>query len=147
MRFLLLCACVTGLIITIGCSEQKATEKSAMLEGDWKVVAMEAERFKATSYQLKDMKWRIVGNRIHAFQPGEIGTMILNLEQTQTPMGFDVTAEDGNRIGETELGICSLDADRLQICFRNPESVAKGRPTAFTTNEDCWMMTLDRIRR
>ena len=73
--------------------------------------------------------------------------MALKVTPAKDPMEIDIMALEGNRQGETDLAIGSLEGDRLQVCLRNADAAAKGRPTTFTTEGGCWIMRLERIRR
>lgn len=43
--------------------------------------------------------------------------MEFNINPDTKPKQFDVTALDGNRKGETDLGIYELENNRLRVCF------------------------------
>jgi uncharacterized protein (TIGR03067 family) len=133
--------------LAFGCSEP-ATEKASPLHGDWKVVAMQSGHDSAQPDELRGMNWRIKDAEIIASQPGESGTMSFKTNESSAHNEIDITAvEGGNRIGETDLGIYSLVGKRLTICLRNSDAAERGRPTQFTADDDCWLMSLERVSR
>ncbi len=131
----------------VGSASEKSSSKT--LAGEWRFVAMVEKGHEASSDELREMKWHIRGNRIRAMQPDYLGSMLFKLDESSVPMALDIVPIDENdrAKGETELGICTLQEERLQICLRNSEVVAQGRPKTFTDQDGCWMMVLERIRR
>jgi uncharacterized protein (TIGR03067 family) len=133
--------------LAFGCSEP-ATDQISPLNGDWKVVAMQSGHDSAQPDELGGMKWCIKDAEIFASQPGESGTMSFKTSESSTHKEIDITAvEGGNRIGETDLGIYSIVGERLTICLRNSDAAERGRPTGFTADDDCWLMSLERVSR
>jgi uncharacterized protein (TIGR03067 family) len=133
--------------LAFGCGEP-ATDQITPLDGEWKVVAMESGHDKAIPAELDGMKWRISGSEIRASEPGTSGMMSFKTSESPAHKEIDITAvEGGNRIGETDVGIYSIAGDRLTICLRNGDAAERGRPTEFTAEDDCWLMSLERVSR
>lgn len=134
-------------LATTGCSE--STDPAlASLQGEWRVVGMQDAYQSATAPEVKGMQWKIQGTEITAHDPdGSTGKMVFKIDSKNSPQAFDVTALSGNMKGIVELGMYELSADTLRICFRGNDSAEKGRPTEFTTEDDCWLMTLEKVWR
>jgi uncharacterized protein (TIGR03067 family) len=133
------------ILITSSCNQQRLSEQLTGLEGDWAVVAMRGENESATPTELKGMRWSVKGNEIMGFDPdGSSGKMAFKLDETKNPHWIDISALDGNRKGETDAGIYSVDGQQLHICLAE---IGKSRPGEFRAGPDSWIMELERSRR
>jgi len=143
MRFISL---IGFLILGVaGCSKAPHSEDTAALEGEWAVVRMEDQSRASTDQEMKGMRWSIKGSEITGTNPdGSSARMSLQIDSTKSPATIDLTALDGNRTGETELGIYSLEAGRLRICFANPHTT---RPNELRIGPQSWIIELEKIKR
>jgi uncharacterized protein (TIGR03067 family) len=133
------------ILVASGCNQQQGAKQATSLDGDWSVVAMRGDGVTATPAELKGQRWSVKGSEIIGFGPdGSSGKMSFTLDQTETPHKIDITAVDGNRKGETDAGIYSLEDQRLRICLAE---VGKDRPDEFRVGPESWIMELERIRR
>ena len=106
---------------------------------------MESQFEAATDQEMKGMRWSIKGSEITGIDPnGSSGRMSFNLDSTKNPPTIDLTAIDGNRKNETDLGIYSLDNGRLRICIADPHT---SRPTELRIGQQAWIMELKKIKR
>jgi uncharacterized protein (TIGR03067 family) len=128
----------------VGCN--KKSNVPAVLEGKWAVIAMEDEGGKhASPQEIGGMSWSVSGNLIIGTNPGgSTGKMSFKLDPDKFPKAIDVTAIDGNRKGETDRGIYSLEDKRLRICFSTQKT---DRPTELMASRESWIIELERMDR
>ena len=130
---------VLALLGTVGCSKKSDT---AVLEGKWAVVAMTG----ASPDEIKGMTWSVIGNQITGTNPGgPSGKMSFKLVDKSQPKTIDFTALDGNRQGQTDVGIYSLEQDRLRVCLSTANSTV--RPAELRETEKSWIMEFKRMER
>ena len=129
-----------------GCAEQPTPQTAGVLDGEWAVRSMKGEGIASSPEEVEGMKWEIAGDIVMATDPnGSTGRMRIALDDKTK--SIDITAiEGGNRIGETDLGIYSLETDRLSICLAEPAPEPR-RPTAFLANGDSWILELQKVKR
>jgi uncharacterized protein (TIGR03067 family) len=143
MRFF----CFVGLMALgfVGCNRPSGNQQTIALEGKWAVVAIESADQVASPELLKEMAWSINGNEIIGTGPyGASGKMSFKLDQETTPKAIDITALDGNRKGETDLGIYSLQDGRLRVCIGEPHG---SRPKELRVSQQSWIIELEKITR
>src|SRR5688500_852265 len=116
MRFVNLAGWASiSMLVVAGCNQQSNLEQAASLDGDWAVVARQGDGITATPEELQGMRWSVQGREIVGVDPGgSAGKMSFTLDHTKTPSEIDITAVDGNRQGETDAGIYSLQEQRLR---------------------------------
>ncbi len=136
---------VAFVLVAAGCTQQPASNQGASLDGDWKVVAIRGDGIVATPTELEGMRWKVTHDEIVGSMPdGSSGKMSFMVDQSATPNQIDITAIDGNRKGETDVGIYSLEGQRLRICLAE---VGKARPDQFQAGPASWVMELEKFRR
>lgn len=134
-----------AILILSGCNQRPSFEGASELDGQWTVVAMHGDGVAAAPAQVDGMRWQVDGSEIVGIGPdGASGRMAFKLNPTTTPPEIDLTAVNGNRKGETDLGIYSLSENRLRICLAE---VGHDRPVEFGSGPESWIMELERIRR
>jgi uncharacterized protein (TIGR03067 family) len=103
-----------------------------LIEGTWKVVALEVDGNKAAEEDAKkitvvngpDGTWTL-------FSDGkEIGKGTNSFDPTKKPKAIDFTQTEGEGKGNLYLGIYELGENTRKLCFAPP---GKDRPTEFTT--------------
>src|SRR5260370_30815143 len=94
------------------------------LQGTWSVVSAEREGGKVSDDEIKKTTLVIKGDKLIARKtentpkPEEkIIEMSFTLDPTKNPKWIDVTYTDGERKGESSLGIYELKDDSLKICM------------------------------
>ncbi len=126
-------------------------EANKDLQGEWKVVALEADGSKAPEEALKKMRWVIKGSKLRSSDSGENpeGESTIKTDVSKTPWHIDITALEGPHKGKTVQGIYKLDKGRLTICLRDPDQAGKGRPTEFKTGKDSGvgLITLEPVQK
>lgn len=135
-----------AILVASGCNQQACDiQATSKLDGDWAVVVMQGNGVTATPAELKGQRWLVKGREIIGIGPdGSSGRMSFALDQTKTPRQIDITAVDGNRKGETDTGIYSLEGTRLRICLAE---IGKSRPGEFRSGPESWIMELERLHR
>ncbi|QJW96275.1 TIGR03067 domain-containing protein [Frigoriglobus tundricola] len=127
-----------------------AAEDLKRLNGEWKVVALEANGKKAPAAELEGMRWSFSGAEVRFADPGEeLGEKSsVKLDPSQSPKHIDLVGLEGAGKGMTSQGIYKLENDRLVICLRDSKSAEKGRPTTFTTGvvSESGLITLERVK-
>lgn len=120
-----------------------------LLNGSWKVVALEADGRKAPSLALKGMRWSFKGSEVQMADPGDKSgsKASVKIDSSKTPKHIDFVVLEGSLKGKTLQGIFTFDEDRLVICLRDPKAAEKGRPKEFKTEADSGlgMITLERV--
>lgn len=121
-----------------------------LLQGQWKVVALEADGKQAPKEAIEAMHVRIKGSEFEGVDPGEASgeKATIKLDSSKSPKQIDLKATTGVSKGKTVEGIYKLEKDRLILCLRGPEAAEKGRPKDFKTEADSGLglMTLERIK-
>jgi uncharacterized protein (TIGR03067 family) len=127
-----------------------AKDDLKLLEGSWRVVALEADGRKAPSEALKGMSWSFKGSEVQFADRGEKsdGKSSVKLDSSKTPKHIDLLGLEGPEKGRTIQGIFKLEKDQLVICLRGAEAAKKGRPKEFMTEPDSGlgMITLERVK-
>jgi uncharacterized protein (TIGR03067 family) len=127
-----------------------AKDDLKLLEGNWKVVALEADGKKAPPEALKGMRWTFKGSELQPYNPGEKSgeKATVKLDSSKTPKHVDLAVLEGPQKGKTTEGIFKLEKDQLVVCLRDPEAAKKGRPKEFKTEADSGlgMITLERVK-
>jgi uncharacterized protein (TIGR03067 family) len=127
-----------------------AAEDLKRLNGEWKVVALEANGKKAPAAALEGGRWSFSGAEVRFADAGEElgGKSSVKLDPSQSPKHIDLVGLEGAGKGMTSRGIYKLEKDRLVICLRDPKSADKGRPTTFTTGvvSESGLITLERVK-
>jgi uncharacterized protein (TIGR03067 family) len=127
--------------------EDPAAKEAKLLEGEWKVVAVEADGHEAGPDDNKRMRWVIKGNEIQATYPdGDTGKMTFKIDPGKKPKQIDLIAPEGATKG-TDPGIYKLEGGRLTVCLRSDMSKGKGRPTEFDGGPGLGMITFERVKK
>ncbi len=145
------CACCLPALLADDAKPPKdAKDDSKLLEGSWKVVALEADGRKTPAKELKGMRWSFKGLEVQIADAGEksAGKSSLKLDSSKTPKQIDLVVSEGPQKGKTMQGIFKFEKDRLVICLRGLEAAKKGRPKEFMTEADSslGMITLERVK-
>src|SRR5262249_12531614 len=126
-------------------------DESKVLDGHWKVVALEENGSKAPTGVLKGMSWSFKNSEVEMVDPPDRQHNIqhkasVKLDWSKTPKHIDFVPFDGAMKGKMLRGIFTLEKDRLVICLRDPGSAEKGRPQEFKTEagSGLGMITLER---
>lgn len=130
---------VGALITAIGAiaaaedsSDDLVKKDRKLIEGTWRVVALEVNGNKADEEEAKkitvvngsDGTWSIRS------EDKEITKGTSTIYPTQKPKIIDFTPTEGDRKGEVHLGIYELNEKTRKLCFAPP---GKARPTEFST--------------
>src|SRR5436309_1856969 len=74
-----------------------------LLQGSWKVVALEADGKKAPAKAIEGMRWKFKGSEVEGTDPGgksvAIGSM--KLDSSKTPKHIDLVVPEGPQKGKT----------------------------------------------
>jgi uncharacterized protein (TIGR03067 family) len=131
-------------------ADDKPSQDAKLLEGSWKVVALEADGKKPPPEALKGMRWSFKGSEVQIADSGEKsgGKSSVKLDSSKTPKHIDLVVLEGPQKGKTMQGIFKFEKDRLVICLRGLEDAKKGRPREFMTEADSalGMITLERVK-
>jgi uncharacterized protein (TIGR03067 family) len=148
--FILLASCALYLpALLAGDAEPKnpAQDDLKLLQGSWKVVALEIDGVKAKPEGLQGGRWAFKDSVVRCADPGQELRVwaSVKLDPSKTPKHIDFLDLEGPRKGKMSQGIFKWDRGRLVICFRYRES-AEGRPREFRTEADSYlgMITLER---
>lgn len=124
-------------------------DDAKLLEGNWKVVAIEDEGRKAPSEVLKGMRWSFKNSEVEMADPKRSDKASVKIDWSKKPKHIDLVALEGEDSlkGKMTQGIFTLEKDRLIICVREPKAAEKGRPKEFNTEagSGLGMITLERI--
>ncbi|MHB1425110.1 MAG: TIGR03067 domain-containing protein [Gemmataceae bacterium] len=103
------------------------------IQGIWELVGGEVQGQTLPAELVKKMAGRLVinGDKYTEKTTVENEGGILKLDDTKTPKTVDCQITEGKDKGKTQLGIYTLSADELKLCFA--EGGSKSRPTDFTT--------------
>ena len=125
-------------------------DDAKLVQGNWKVVALEADGKQAPDEALKGMRWSFKGNELQGTDPGEKPSdkASFKLDSSKSPKQIDLVVLEGAQKGKTIEGIYKFEKVRLIVCLRGPEAAEKGRPQEFKTEADSGlgMITLERIK-
>jgi len=120
-----------------------------LLQGDWKVVALEDDGMKAPSSMLKGMHWEFKGSEVQGADPGEElhDKSLVKLDSSKTPTYINLVGVEGPTKGQTWKGIFKFENERLVICMG--ETLTSERPTDFSTGPDSHrcMIAFERIKK
>ncbi|WP_232068369.1 TIGR03067 domain-containing protein [Gemmata obscuriglobus] len=126
------------------------TNDLKLLNGEWKVVALEANGKKAPAAEIEGGRWVFSGAEVQFGDPGEKlgGRSSVKLDTTKSPKHIDLAGLEGAGKGITSPGIYKLEKGRLVICLGDPKSGEKGRPTTFATGAlgEAALITLERVK-
>jgi uncharacterized protein (TIGR03067 family) len=134
MRFVLSISVLAFCTVSVfGGEKETPASVSRLLQGEWVVVGMEDNGYKATPEELQGMRWVIKGDIITATDPdGSTGKTRYKIDPNASPRHFDLTSPEGELKGRTDPGIYELREGRLRICYREPDNSTGERPKAFT---------------
>lgn len=130
------CIVAVGLAFTLLIGAQAQTNNAPKAEdqfqGEWKLVAGEADGKALTEKQLKEGKLVIKGDGYTATLAGH-GTVTgtQKLDATKQPKTIDIVDADGANKGKTSLGIYEIKGDEFRVAFASP---GKARPEKFATS-------------
>ncbi|HEV2948380.1 MAG TPA: TIGR03067 domain-containing protein [Gemmataceae bacterium] len=140
------------VVLLLGADTQKddaVKTETNKLQGTWRVVEAERDGVKAPGDETKKITLVIKGDKLTAKRTENAGKpeeknyeMSFTLDPTKNPKWIDVTYTDGERKGESSLGIYELKDDSLKICM----SRGTTRPMEFETKMESQrhMMVLKR---
>jgi uncharacterized protein (TIGR03067 family) len=141
-----------AVVLLLGADTQKddaVKTETNKLQGTWRVVEAERDGVKAPGDETKKITLVIKGDKLTAKRTENAGKpeeknyeMSFTLDPTKNPKWIDVTYTDGERKGESSLGIYELKDDSLKICM----SRGTTRPMEFETKAESQrhMMVLKR---
>jgi len=83
--------------------DSKEAEALKELEGDWKVVGLEADGRQAPVEELKGMHWTFKGGRLQPFDPGDkpAEKSEVKIDPSKDPRHIDLTVLEGEHKGAT----------------------------------------------
>ncbi|MFL5339569.1 MAG: TIGR03067 domain-containing protein [Gemmataceae bacterium] len=141
-----------GVVLLVGCAFGQPAlpaDDSMLMEGKWKVVALEADGRKAPPDDIKGMRWTVKSGELEMTNPGgqSKNKATISLDSGKSPKHIDLVAADGADKGKPVLGIYKLEKDSLVVCIRSP-GAKKGRPKEFATtaNSGLGLITLERVK-
>ncbi len=119
--------------------DDAAKQETAKLQGTWRVVSAERDGMKVPDDESKKITLLIKGDKFTARRtensekPEEkIYDMSFTLDPSKNPKWIDVNYVDGERKGESSLGIYELNGDTLKICMNRGTT----RPMEFKTEAE-----------
>lgn len=117
-----------------------------LLQGEWRVVAMEDDGVRASAKDVRGMRWRVEGRTLEACDPDEElrPWATVRLDSSTNPKQIDLTLTDGPKRGKSVPGIYKIERNRLFVCAG--EKPTDERPTEFATSNDSsrCLITLER---
>jgi RNA polymerase sigma-70 factor (ECF subfamily) len=129
--------------------QKKSTDAEELrsLQGDWKVVALEAPNGETVPAEvLEKMRWVFKGAELRSTDTGGNPqvTCTIKTDPNNKPKQIDLAIIEGERKGETLQGIFKREGERLILCLRDD---AKGRPKEFAAKKDGGqsLITLERV--
>jgi uncharacterized protein (TIGR03067 family) len=136
-----------GLLATQAWADKSPAKeaKANKLEGAWQVTAFIKDGNEAPKEDVETIKLVLEGETFTLMHREEKVTGKFKADPGQKPATFDIEVTEGDKAGESQLGIFELDGDKLTICTAH-----KGlpRPTAFEstagTNQN--LVTLKRVK-
>jgi uncharacterized protein (TIGR03067 family) len=133
---------ILTVALVLGADTQKddaVKSESNKLQGTWRIVSAEREGTNAPDDEIKKTTLIIKGDKLtvkkteNAAKPEEkTYEMSFTLDPTKNPKWIDVTYTDGERTGESSLGIYELNDDSLKICM----SRGTTRPSEFESKPE-----------
>jgi uncharacterized protein (TIGR03067 family) len=128
--------------------QKDASDDLKLLQGSWKVVALEDDGMKAPPEVLKGARWVFKGSEVQVAEPGEElhDKSVVKLDLSKTPKHIDLIGLGIPTRDKTWLGIYKIEKDRLVVCTGETETAE--RPTDFNTGPDSHrcMITLERVK-
>jgi uncharacterized protein (TIGR03067 family) len=143
--------CVSVLFADDGKPKEEAKDDAKLLEGSWRVVALESGGMKTPAWVLEQIgRFTFKGPELlmRGTTPDSGAKATVKLDSSKTPKQIDVTLIEGARKGTITQGIYKFEKDRLVICSRGQKTADKGRPKEFKTEvgDDLSMITLEPIK-
>src|SRR5258707_813203 len=101
--FVLLVACAFRLPVLLADDAKPAKDAkddSKLLQGSWKVVALEAEGMKAPLEVLKGMRWSFNGSEVRMEDPASKDKASVKLDPSKAPKHIDFAVVEGPQKGK-----------------------------------------------
>jgi uncharacterized protein (TIGR03067 family) len=129
---------------------KKRAEALKELQGEWKVVALEADGAKEPADALAKMRWVVKGTRLDSTDSGDNEQVpaSIKLDPGKNPGHIDLLILEGNLKGQQVQGIYKLEKGRWTLCLRDRESAVKDRPAEFSAEKGggLALISLERAR-
>lgn len=125
-------ALLTTIISADDAKDEAIKKDRKLIEGTWRVVALEVDGNKATEEDAKkltvvngsDGTWNLLS------EGKEVSKGTSTIDPTKKPKTLDFTITEGDGKDNLHLGIYELGEKTRRMCFAPP---GKERPTEFTT--------------
>jgi uncharacterized protein (TIGR03067 family) len=139
LRSLLILA--AGLLVAADGSKGGAAKPDKeILQGTWKLVALEIDGKQVDVKGLNDARLMVKGNE-YCFTLGKGHLeMTFTMDQGQQPKVIDLAIAAGPNKGKTYRGIYTLEGDTFKICRHTKPD--QERPTEFATRADSGLMVV-----
>ncbi len=114
------------------------------LQGKWRLTRQIADDGDEKSTPARAI-WEFNGNRIIVTDGGPGGVMLIELDESHSPVHVDVTLEGEDQSG---LGLLSLDGDKLTLCLGESQELPeqRSRPEKLQWVKGVWLMELQRLQ-
>jgi RNA polymerase sigma factor (sigma-70 family) len=119
--------------------------KPATLEGTWQVMTFSKDGNEAPKEEAETIKLVLSGETFTLTHREESVTGKFKADPSQKPATFDIEVTEGDKAGESQMGIYELNGDTLTICTAHKGSP---RPTKFesTAGSNQNLVTLKRVK-
>ena len=112
-------------------NEEAVAKDLRAFKGTWRLSSKEVDGKKFSEEEIKDVIATNDGSGNISVRRGdkEINEGTVKLDPTKSPRTIDVTFTEGERKGQTVLGIYEIDADAFRVCVARPGGE---RPAEFS---------------
>src|SRR5690349_18558084 len=115
-RFVALAAAVL-LVLPAWAQDKDAKKELDKLQGEWKLVAGEAEGVKIADNDLDHSTLLITGDKYDFNSPAEKEKGKLTIKPGTAPLQVDMDVTEGMAQGKKQLGIYEIKGDRVKFCM------------------------------
>jgi uncharacterized protein (TIGR03067 family) len=116
-------------------SEDKTQEESTKFQGAWQILTGQVAGKPVPEDKIKGTTMVVAKDGLFVQDRGNKKTWVMTykLDPSQKPKTITMTITEGERKGQTALGIYALEGDDLKLCYSLP---GEERPTEFATKEN-----------
>jgi uncharacterized protein (TIGR03067 family) len=113
-------------------NEAAVAKELQAFQGSWRLVSKEVDGKKFSEEQIKDVIATNDGSGRFSVRRGDkvLGAGAVQLGPATKPKTIDVTFTEGERKGQTVLGVYEIEGDTFRVCVARP---GEGRAADFST--------------
>lgn len=137
---------VVSCVFAVSAAQDNAAKKDLdAMQGDWQAVAVEVDGNKLPDEEVKSARLTFKGDKVITTDKGaRTHEATVKLDPTKKPKTIDILPATGADAGKTQLGIYSIEGDKLIICGGKGSEGA--RPTELKSGQDVVYIVLQRIK-